>query len=119
MPGRIFLAGNTQGLASLLLAVHRLRKIIGPCSNLRILLVTLYFPLYPILSQTGIIQPQIYRANTIHQNNFPFIKTLGLKTILLLSSEIPTRGLMTFFEEIGVEVVNIKPLNFSFFIRYR
>jgi len=68
----------------------------------------------------GLVEKDIYRSNTLKPENFPFIKTLNLRTALLLSPEIPTRTVSFFFEESGIKLVRkiilrIKLFFFFFF----
>ncbi len=51
------------------------------------------------------VTSDIYRSAIITPMNYPFIKTLNLKTILLLSSESPTRLFSSFAEECGIHVL--------------
>ncbi|ORX75372.1 protein-tyrosine phosphatase [Anaeromyces robustus] len=55
----------------------------------------------------GLVEKDIYRSNTLKPENFPFIKTLNLRTALLLSPEIPTRTVSFFFEESGIKLVHL------------
>jgi len=55
----------------------------------------------------GIVEASLYRSNALHPVNFPFLKTLNLKTVIVLSPEIPTRAVTTFFEDSGIKFVRI------------
>lgn len=52
----------------------------------------------------GIVESGVYRSNVPHADNFTFIKLLKLKSVILLSAEVPTRVVSTFFEENSVVV---------------
>jgi hypothetical protein len=45
------------------------------------------------------------RSNIPYAVNFPFLRQLGLKTVVVLSPERPVREITDFFEEIDVEMV--------------
>jgi hypothetical protein len=53
----------------------------------------------------GRVEPQVYRSNSLLPINFPFILTMGLKTVVQLSPEIPTKAVTTFFDENNIEHV--------------
>ncbi len=53
----------------------------------------------------GIVQQGIYRSNLPQPQNFGFLKTLQLKTVLVLSPERPTRNFCLFLEECGTYLV--------------
>ncbi|PRP75704.1 hypothetical protein PROFUN_15618, partial [Planoprotostelium fungivorum] len=55
----------------------------------------------------GIVEKHIYRSNSLNPLNFPFIKQLGLKTILQLSPEVPTRAVSTFFQENDINLIHL------------
>ncbi|KAI9143588.1 tyrosine phosphatase family-domain-containing protein [Paraphysoderma sedebokerense] len=55
----------------------------------------------------GIVEPNIYRSNTLHPSNFSFIKTLNLKTAVILSPEVPSRAVMNFLEENGIQLIHL------------
>uniref|UniRef100_A0A7S3EJ11 Tyrosine-protein phosphatase domain-containing protein n=1 Tax=Rhodosorus marinus TaxID=101924 RepID=A0A7S3EJ11_9RHOD len=52
----------------------------------------------------GIVEPGVCRSNVPLAENFTFVRMLQLKSVLLLSPEIPTRVVSTFFEENKVMV---------------
>ncbi|KAI9205644.1 tyrosine phosphatase family-domain-containing protein [Polychytrium aggregatum] len=55
----------------------------------------------------GIVEKGIYRSNILHPTNFSFLKTLSLKTVIVLSPEPPTRALSTLFDEAGIKVIHL------------
>ncbi|KAK4535446.1 hypothetical protein CDCA_CDCA05G1471 [Cyanidium caldarium] len=55
----------------------------------------------------GIVEPQVYRSNLPNPLNFSFLRQLSLRTVLLLSQEIPTRVVTQFFDENGIELVHL------------
>lgn len=46
----------------------------------------------------GIVEPGIYRSTKLESENFPFLQTLDLKSIIILDTEKPPRALRTFLE---------------------
>lgn len=54
----------------------------------------------------GLVESGIYRSNSLHPVNFPFIKLLRLKTVLQLSPEVPIRPVISFFEENNIKHVS-------------
>ncbi|GAM26203.1 hypothetical protein SAMD00019534_093780, partial [Acytostelium subglobosum LB1] len=55
----------------------------------------------------GIIEPQLYRTNSLYPVNFPFIKMLGLKTVVQLSPEVPIKAVTTFLEENNINLIHL------------
>lgn len=55
----------------------------------------------------GIVEQQVYRSNLPNPMNFSFLKQLSLKTVLLLSQEIPTRLVTQFFDDNGIQLVHL------------
>ena len=55
----------------------------------------------------GCVEPGIYRSNMLQLANFVFIKTLGLKRVLILSPEKPARPVLTFLEENQIDLVRL------------
>ncbi|RKP02927.1 hypothetical protein CXG81DRAFT_6213, partial [Caulochytrium protostelioides] len=55
----------------------------------------------------GLVAPGIYRSNTPPSHTFPFLRTLHLRTAVILSPEQPTRALVQFFEECGTTLVQV------------
>lgn len=47
--------------------------------------------------QFGIVEPGIYRSNTLYPLNFPFITQLNLKTVVQLSPESPPSYVVNLF----------------------
>lgn len=52
----------------------------------------------------AIVEPGLYRSTMPAAANFPFLKQLGLKRVIILSAESVARTVSTFFEENGVAV---------------
>ena len=52
----------------------------------------------------GIVEPRVYRSNVPTDASFEFLQGLGLKNALIMSPELPTRRLRSFFESNGVGV---------------
>ncbi|RHZ46316.1 hypothetical protein Glove_627g19 [Diversispora epigaea] len=57
--------------------------------------------------QFGIVEKGLYRSDMLHASNFSFIKTLHLKTVIILSPEVPTRALANFLEENKIKLVHL------------
>jgi protein tyrosine/serine phosphatase len=55
----------------------------------------------------GIVEKGVYRSNSLQPVNFEFVRTLHLKTIVILSPEAPTRALTVFAEENNIEVADM------------
>jgi protein tyrosine/serine phosphatase len=55
----------------------------------------------------GIVEPNVYRSNLFFPISFPFIKLLNLKTVLLLSAEVPTKVVCNFLEENNITLVHL------------
>ena len=68
------------------------------------------FPSYCPPEQFGIVEPGIYRSNMFDSSNFGFLKTLQLKSVILLSFELPTREIMQFMEENKIKLWHIGAL---------
>jgi len=58
-------------------------------------------PLIPPVN-FGIIEPDLYRSNALSVNNFGYVKGLNLRTVLLLSPELPLRTTTDFFDAEGI-----------------
>jgi protein tyrosine/serine phosphatase len=52
----------------------------------------------------GIVEAGVFRSTMPSVHNFPFLKQLGLKHVIILSAATVARGVYAFFEEIGVNV---------------
>lgn len=52
----------------------------------------------------AIVEPSLYRSMMPAAANFPFLKQLGLKRVIILSAESVARSVSTFFEENGIAV---------------
>eukprot|EP00871_Galdieria_phlegrea_P005399 jgi/Galph1/5860/GphlegSOOS_G4453.1 len=55
----------------------------------------------------GIVESGIYRSNLFFPISFLFIKLLNLKTVLLLSAEVPTKVVSNFLEENAINLVHL------------
>ncbi|KAJ3035040.1 hypothetical protein HDV00_004366 [Rhizophlyctis rosea] len=55
----------------------------------------------------GIIEPGIHRSNLLHPPHFPFIQILKLRTIVVLSPDMPSKHLAAFSEEGGVKLIHL------------
>ncbi|TPX61515.1 hypothetical protein PhCBS80983_g01052 [Powellomyces hirtus] len=49
----------------------------------------------------GIVERGVYRTGPVHPTNFPFLRTLGLRTILLLSNDQTPKSVSAFCDETG------------------
>jgi protein tyrosine/serine phosphatase len=52
----------------------------------------------------GIVEPGVYRSTMPAAANFPFLKQLGLRHVIILSAATVARGVYSFFEENGILV---------------
>lgn len=52
----------------------------------------------------AIVEPGLYRSTMPATANFPFLKQLGLKRVIILSAESVARSVSTFFEENAIAV---------------
>ncbi|CAJ0626611.1 12505_t:CDS:2 [Entrophospora sp. SA101] len=57
--------------------------------------------------QFGIVEKGIYRSDMLHPSHFPFIKSLNIKIILVLSPEVPARSIMGFIEENKIKLIHL------------
>ncbi|KAF9579578.1 hypothetical protein BGW38_004112, partial [Lunasporangiospora selenospora] len=57
--------------------------------------------------QFGIVESGLYRSDTLHPSNFPFIRSLNLKTAILLTPELPSRAMSNFFEENNIRLIDL------------
>lgn len=55
----------------------------------------------------GLVEPGLYRCSKIELNNFAFLETLGLRSILLLDAENPPRPLKTFIQDNQIDLINL------------
>ena len=53
----------------------------------------------------SLVMPGVYRSNIPNPSHHPFIKTLDLKTALILSSELPPRSILNFLEDQNIQKV--------------
>lgn len=58
-------------------------------------------------SAFGTVEPKIYRTNSLYPANFPFIKMLGLKTLIQLSPEVPIKAVTQFLEESSINFIHL------------
>ncbi|KAL7415328.1 tyrosine phosphatase family-domain-containing protein [Mrakia frigida] len=66
---------------------------------------SLPLPPLSVPSRFGIVQQGVFRSNTPLPNQIPFLKTLGLKTILSLTPEASHPTLSTFYAQNGIEEI--------------
>ncbi|CAO3648645.1 unnamed protein product [Cunninghamella blakesleeana] len=57
--------------------------------------------------QFGIVEKGIYRSDMLQPIHFPFIKQFGIKTIVMLSPEIPHRLSINLIEENNIELIQL------------
>ncbi|KAG0053958.1 hypothetical protein BGZ83_000102 [Gryganskiella cystojenkinii] len=57
--------------------------------------------------QFGIVEPGLYRSDTLHPSHFPFIRSLNIKTAILLTPELPSRAMSNFFEENNIRLIDL------------
>jgi hypothetical protein len=57
--------------------------------------------------QFGIVEPGIYRSDMIQQPHFSFLKQFGIKTLIMLSPELPNRVTNNFIEEGDIKLVHV------------
>jgi len=55
----------------------------------------------------AMVEEGVYRSNAITTQNFSFIQTLQLKTVLLLSPEMPLRAVTNFLKQEKVQLVQL------------
>ena len=55
----------------------------------------------------GYVEPQLYRSAVPNEMNFPFLKTLNLKTVIYLSLDAPSIFFREFLKEQNIELVQI------------
>lgn len=61
----------------------------------------------------GLVEPGIYRCSKLEADNFAFLETLQLKSLVLLDAEKPPRTLRNFIETNKVELFNLGGLKIS------
>ncbi|KAI5951474.1 hypothetical protein KGF54_004548 [Candida jiufengensis] len=61
----------------------------------------------------GIVEPGIYRCSKLEIENFQFLETLSLKSIISLDAEKPPRLLTNFLESHKIELYNLGDLKIS------
>ncbi|KAG7664069.1 uncharacterized protein J8A68_002393 [[Candida] subhashii] len=63
----------------------------------------------------GLVEPGIYRCSKLETDNFPFLQTLKLKSIIILDAEKPPRSLQTFLDDNNnkIELFNLGSMNIS------
>ncbi|KAF9182204.1 hypothetical protein BGZ51_007085 [Haplosporangium sp. Z 767] len=67
-------------------------------------------PKRPMLTppeQFGIVESGLYRSDTLHPSHFPFIRSLNIKTAILLTPELPSRAMSNFFEENQIRLIDL------------
>eukprot|EP00123_Amoebidium_parasiticum_P021196 comp63179_c0_seq1/m.47941 comp63179_c0_seq1/g.47941 ORF comp63179_c0_seq1/g.47941 comp63179_c0_seq1/m.47941 type:complete len:209 (-) comp63179_c0_seq1:105-731(-) len=55
----------------------------------------------------AIVEPGVYRSNIPYPVHFPFLKQLGLNTVVVLSPERPVRTVTDFFEESKINMIHL------------
>lgn len=55
----------------------------------------------------GLVEPGVYRCSKLDADNFPFLETLQLNTILLLDAENPPRPLKHFIANNSIDLINL------------
>eukprot|EP00658_Telonema_sp_P-2_P009969 TRINITY_DN13724_c0_g1_i3.p1 TRINITY_DN13724_c0_g1~~TRINITY_DN13724_c0_g1_i3.p1 ORF type:complete len:219 (+),score=57.37 TRINITY_DN13724_c0_g1_i3:231-887(+) len=55
----------------------------------------------------SMVEDGVYRSNAITAANFDFIKRLGLRTVVLLSPEMPLRALTDFLKHQSVQLIEL------------
>lgn len=61
----------------------------------------------------GIVEPDVYRCSKLEVENFQFLETLNLKSIILLDAENPPRSLSKFLEENKIDLYSLGDLKIS------
>ncbi|CAN3375555.1 hypothetical protein DIURU_005709 [Diutina rugosa] len=61
----------------------------------------------------GLVEPGIYRCTKIDGDNFPFLETLSLKSLVLLDAEKPPRTVINFLESNDVELFTLGEMKIS------
>lgn len=61
----------------------------------------------------GLVEPGIYRSTKLEPENFPFLETLQLKSLVVLDAEKPPRLLKGFIESNNIEIYNLGGLKIS------
>lgn len=61
----------------------------------------------------GLVESGIYRCTKLESDNFPFLETLRLKSVILLDAEKPPRTLTSFLDLNNVELFNLGGLKIS------
>eukprot|EP00158_Paraphelidium_tribonemae_P004531 Partr_v1_DN26805_c1_g3_i1_m40331 putative PHOsphatase len=55
----------------------------------------------------GIVECGLFRSNTFDSSSFPFLRSLQLKSMLLLSPEVPTREVSNWLDQNGVRLLHV------------
>ncbi|KAJ3299328.1 hypothetical protein HK104_009353 [Borealophlyctis nickersoniae] len=55
----------------------------------------------------GIIEPGVYRSHALQPTNFPFLQTLNLKTVLVLSPDPPSKSVNSYVEDNGIKMLHL------------
>ncbi|KAK6205549.1 putative tyrosine phosphatase [Scheffersomyces amazonensis] len=61
----------------------------------------------------GLVEPGIYRCSKLHSDNFPFVETLKLKSLILVDAEKPPRALAKFVASNKLELFNLGGMTIS------
>lgn len=59
-------------------------------------------PLLVVPDAYALVSPGIHRSGALTPASFPFVRSLGLKSVLLLSPEPPSRLLLSFLDDSGI-----------------
>lgn len=54
----------------------------------------------------AVVEPGLYRASLPKANNFPYIRSLCLKHVVILSAERPQRSVINFFEDNRIRILH-------------
>jgi protein tyrosine/serine phosphatase len=55
----------------------------------------------------GIVAPGIYRSSALHPSHFSFLKSLKLKTVVVLSPEAPSRTITHFLNDNQIKLLHL------------
>ncbi|KAI9092152.1 protein-tyrosine phosphatase [Phlyctochytrium arcticum] len=60
----------------------------------------------------GMVEKGIYRSSPLHPTNFTFIRTLGLRTVVILTHDIQSKAVSVFYDECGTRVIQLGGSNY-------
>ncbi|KNC99306.1 uncharacterized protein SPPG_05557 [Spizellomyces punctatus DAOM BR117] len=55
----------------------------------------------------GIVERGVYRSSTLHPTNFSYIRTLGLRSVVVLTPDVPSKGVQAFYEDCGTRLIHL------------